>query len=368
MGLDSSLLLNEGRLNRGEEWDFPGSGWTFLWLISGDAYLMGDTPSQALSTGMVAIHGGNCLLRLRASQLGSLAFRWFRLDPTTLFGVFTLLERRRIDHPDQINPSLPWVLNRDNPAAERFSKTHISHDTGSLEQRARLLELVSTVLSPPAYKSSIPVGSPRDAGDRLEELLHQLTDAQLMSMPVEELARRCHCETRRLLLIYRERFGGSLPGQQREWLKVKACSMLAQADSDIASVAKACGYDGADAFRAWFRRQFGMAPTQWQQQQASQRSSTGSTMVGCASSSAKLNHLSLGMSRDEVVKTLGRPHAISAQGDVEFLTYNLLNKGVGDMKEFVVRIQKGSVESFGERSNFGSSLFGTNAPAGATAK
>jgi hypothetical protein len=91
-------------------------------------------------------------------------------------------------------------------------------------------------------------------------------------------------------------------------------------------------------------------------------------MVGCASSSAKLNHLSLGMSRDEVVKTLGRPDGVSAQGDVEFLTYNLLNKGVGDMKEFVVRIQKGSVESFGERSNFGSSLFGTNAPAGATAK
>jgi len=83
---------------------------------------------------------------------------------------------------------------------------------------------------------------------------------------------------------------------------------------------------------------------------------------------AKLNHLSLGMSRDEVVKTLGRPHGVSAQGDVEFLTYNLLNKGVGDIKEFVVRIQKGSVESFGERSNFGSSLFGTNAPAGATAK
>lgn len=91
-------------------------------------------------------------------------------------------------------------------------------------------------------------------------------------------------------------------------------------------------------------------------------------ITGCASSSARLNQLSLGMSREEVVKTLGRPHAVSAQGDVEFLTYNLINKGVGDMKEFVVRLQKGSVESFGERVNFGSSLFGTNAPAGATAK
>jgi AraC-like DNA-binding protein len=283
MGLDSSLLLHEGRLNPGEEWEFPGSGWTFLWLVSGDGYLMGGTPSRSLSGGMVAVHGGTCLLRLRASQLGNLTFRWFRLDPTTLFGVFTLLERRRIDHPGQIDPALPWILDRKDPSSERFANTQLSSDIGSLEQRARLLELVSAVLSPPAYKSSIPVGSPRDASDRLEELLHQLTDAELMSMPVDELARRCHCETRRLLLIYRERFGGSLPGQQREWLKVKACSMLAQPDSDITSVAKACGYDGADAFRAWFRRQFGMAPTQWQQQrhrqQASPHSSFGSTTI-----------------------------------------------------------------------------------------
>lgn len=283
MGLDSSLLLHEGRLNPGEEWELPGSGWTFLWPVSGDGYLMGGTPSRSLSAGMVAVHGGTCLLRLRASQLGSLSFRWFRLDPSTLFGVFTLLERRRIDHPGQIDPALPWVLDRKDPTSERFANTQLSSDIASLEQRARLLELVSSVLSPPAYKSSVPVGSPRDASDRLEELLHQLTDAELMSMPVDELARRCHCETRRLLLIYRERFGGSLPGQQREWLKVKACSMLAQADSDITSVAKACGYDGADAFRAWFRRQFGMAPTQWQQQwhrqQASQHSSFGFTTI-----------------------------------------------------------------------------------------
>lgn len=283
MGLNSSLLLHEGRLNPGEEWEFPDSGWTFLWLVSGDSYLMGGTPSRSLSAGMVAVHGGTCSLRLRASQLGNLSFRWFRLDPSTLFGVFTLLERRRIDHPEQMDPTLPWVLDRKDPATERFANTQLSSDIGSLEQRARLLELVSSVLSPPAYKSSIPVGSPRNASDRLEELLHQLTDAELMSLPVDELARRCHCETRRLLLIYRERFGGSLPGQQREWLKVKACAMLAQADSDIASVAKACGYEGVDAFRAWFRRQFGMAPTQWQQQwrrqQASQHSSFGSTTI-----------------------------------------------------------------------------------------
>lgn len=89
----------------------------------------------------------------------------------------------------------------------------------------------------------------------------------------------------------------------------------------------------------------------------------GLVVVGCASSSSRLNKVSLGMSRDEVVKTLGKPHAVAAQGDSEFLTYNLLNKGVGDMKEFVIRLDKGAVESFGDRASFGTSLFATNSPA-----
>jgi len=279
MALDASLWLHESRLNTGEEWEFPASDWTFLWLISGEGYVMGCAPTRAVSSGVVVVHGGTCALRLRASQLGNLKFRWFRLDPSSLFGVFTLFERRRIDHPKQLDPALPWILSKESPAAQRFAKTPDHGNSGSLEQRARLLELVSAVLSPPPYKSSTPIGSPRDAGDRLEELLHQLTDAELMSLPVEELARRCHCETRRLLLIYRERFGGSLPGQQREWLKIKACSMLSQPHADIASVAKACGYEGADAFRAWFRRQFGMAPTQWQQERASTLSGQGEATI-----------------------------------------------------------------------------------------
>jgi AraC-like DNA-binding protein len=265
---DSTLLLHDERLAMGEEWEFPGSWWSFLWILSGDGYLMGCNPAQPLSAGMVAVHGGTCALRLRASRLGPVAFRWFRLDPASLFGVFTLLERRRIDHPDEVRPRLPWVLAQDHPSIPRFFDPSLNGESCSLGQRARLLELVSSVLSPPPFKSATPVGSPRDAGDRLEELLHQLTDAELMAMPVEELARRCRCEPRRLLLIYRERYGGSLPGQQREWLKVKACSMLSQQDADIASVARSCGYPSADAFRAWFRRQFGMAPSQWQQRRS----------------------------------------------------------------------------------------------------
>lgn len=161
---DSPLLLQEMHLKRGEEWAFPGSGWTFLWLQSGEGYLMGCTPPRALSNGMLSVHGATCPLRLRASQLGDLIFRWFRLDPSNLFGVFTLFERRRIDHPDQVDPPLPWVLAGDHPATQRFQDDSLTDDTCSLRQRARLLELVSAVLSPPPFRSSTPVGSPGTPG------------------------------------------------------------------------------------------------------------------------------------------------------------------------------------------------------------
>ena len=260
----SPLLLHEERLNAGEEWELPGPGWVFLWLLSGEGYLMRCSPTRIVSNGMLVIHAGGLALTLRASQLAPIRFRWFRLDPTALFGVFTFFERRRIDHPEQVDPPLPWVLDRDHPTALHFAGTSPNPEASCLGQRARLLELISAALSPPPFRSTTPVGSPRDAGDRLDELLSQLTDAELMTLPVEELARRCRCETKRLLLVFRERYGGSLPGQQREWLKVKACFLLSQPEADITSVAMACGYPGADAFRAWFRRQFGMAPTEWQ--------------------------------------------------------------------------------------------------------
>lgn len=86
-------------------------------------------------------------------------------------------------------------------------------------------------------------------------------------------------------------------------------------------------------------------------------------IAGCATSSGRLNRIAPGMTRDEVVSVLGKPHGVAAQGDVEYLSYNLLNKGVGDMKEFAVKIVGGRVQSFGQRSDFGPSLLVTNEPA-----
>lgn len=259
----SQLLLQPLRLTPGAEWPLPATGWTFARIRSGEGYLLGRNSATECTPGCVAVSGGGQPVELRASQLGPVELDWFRLDPASLFGVLTLFERRRVDHPADMSPVLPWVLPPGSPASVRFAEAVTAGATRPLEQRGRLLEVVAAALSPEPFRSTTPEGYQRDAGDRLEELLHQLTDAELLALSADQLAEMCRCEKRRLLLLFRERFGGSLPGQQGEWMRLKACSLLAQPGASITSVARACGYEEPDAFRAWFRRQFGKAPAKW---------------------------------------------------------------------------------------------------------
>ncbi|HYE30137.1 MAG TPA: outer membrane protein assembly factor BamE [Methylomirabilota bacterium] len=81
-------------------------------------------------------------------------------------------------------------------------------------------------------------------------------------------------------------------------------------------------------------------------------------LAGCASRSTKMNKLVLGMPREDVVRIMGKPHAVSAQGHVEYLTYNLVNRGGGDMQPYTVRLINDRVEAFGEKSDFSTAKFG----------
>src|ERR1035437_2682023 len=46
-----------------------------------------------------------------------------------------------------------------------------------------------------------------------------------------------------------------------------------------------------------------------------------SAISGCTGTTAKLNHVRLGMTRTEVIQAIGSPDSISAKGDIEYLGY-----------------------------------------------
>jgi Short C-terminal domain/SmpA / OmlA family len=73
----------------------------------------------------------------------------------------------------------------------------------------------------------------------------------------------------------------------------------------------------------------------------------GVLLAGCESS-AKLNNIKIGMTKDEVQSVLGTPDSTSAQANVEYMTYYLdAESGYGRDQPYMIRLVNGKVESFG---------------------
>lgn len=81
------------------------------------------------------------------------------------------------------------------------------------------------------------------------------------------------------------------------------------------------------------------------------------TLTGCASPKPDFNRLSVGMTKAQVIATLGQPKSTRATEDVEYLMYDLggwrLMDGIHEDVHFV-RIKGGVVDSFGKVGDFGS--------------
>lgn len=84
-------------------------------------------------------------------------------------------------------------------------------------------------------------------------------------------------------------------------------------------------------------------------------------LSGCATAH-KINRVSVGMTKEDVVQALGEPASISAKDKVEYLNYQLSETGTqayyGMTTPYFVRIVDGRVDAFGRKGDFDS----TNTP------
>ncbi|MEJ2477685.1 MAG: outer membrane protein assembly factor BamE, partial [Desulfobacterales bacterium] len=65
----------------------------------------------------------------------------------------------------------------------------------------------------------------------------------------------------------------------------------------------------------------------------------------------RMNNLKLGMTKQEVVQTVGSPDITSASGKVEYLKYRS-NSGLFYPDEYYVRLLNGKVDAFGQQGDF----------------
>lgn len=83
----------------------------------------------------------------------------------------------------------------------------------------------------------------------------------------------------------------------------------------------------------------------------------GLALAGCATS-GKINAVNIGMTKDEVIKVMGKPVSISAKGGTEYLNYKLSETDDdafrGWTSPYYVRIINGKVDSYGRTGDFDS--------------
>jgi hypothetical protein len=71
-------------------------------------------------------------------------------------------------------------------------------------------------------------------------------------------------------------------------------------------------------------------------------------LVGGCATSDQLNNIRIGMTKDQVIAILGKSDSMSAQANVEYLTYFLDAPNLnGREQPYMVRLVDGKVESFG---------------------
>ena len=80
-------------------------------------------------------------------------------------------------------------------------------------------------------------------------------------------------------------------------------------------------------------------------------------LVGCTVSTDVMTELSMGMSKSEVIKLMGKPDSVSASSGVEYLTYTLRTETsftrntFGYQGQYYVRLVNGRVDSYGKVSD-----------------
>jgi len=276
MTAERHLTLQELTLRPSGEWSPPGQGWTAAHVLEGSGYWLLAGAARELNPGDGFVVATGCPAVVRASQLGPLKLQFFMVLPQYLNGLLTVGEGHQLE-AGQIKNSGVVLFGALEPLGQKFK--HLAqlptHDTLAL--RCVLLQLWSG-----AVTGLMQTSSSNQSGNKLRERFHDyighMSEAELASRALPELAREMHCSERHFSRLFREEFGEPLRSRQIELRLQRARRLLVDSEDKIIHIAYESGYRHLGLFNAMFKKRFGVTPSEWRQQNgkgtASDRRST----------------------------------------------------------------------------------------------
>ena len=265
MTLERHLTLQELTLRPSGEWSARGQGWFVAHVTEGSGYWLQGGQARELDLGDGFVVTGGSAAVIRASQLGQLRLQFFTVLPQYLNGLLTVGEGRQLEAITVQAGTQTVVFKAAEPLGQRFK--HISQlpPVDSLALRCALLQLWSAAVA--GLLQNCPTGTGvNKLRERFREYISHMSEAELASRGLTDLAREMHCSERHFSRLFREEFGEPLRSRQIELRLQRAHRLLLDSNDKIIHIAYESGYRHLGLFNAMFKKRFGVTPSQWRQQ------------------------------------------------------------------------------------------------------
>lgn len=258
------LSVREQCVPAGEEHALNFPIWLMIQINEGSGYWLRSDRTIPLEPGTVLTLPPNSPGTIRASQIGTLSFRHYSIDPLRLTGLITAVEQvffksiaAQKDFPVRVLPA------RHPLAGALREVASDGKGTGSLT-RLRLTEVFLKQFEGDLNDSDETLLAPSpDAKQRLLTYLKTTPSADLLNVKFSDLVQLTGCTPRHFSRIFRDLVGMSFRDKHSELRLSRACELLATTDFKILDVALESGYQSLSLFNLMFVRRFGTSPGKW---------------------------------------------------------------------------------------------------------
>jgi AraC-like DNA-binding protein len=216
MTIKHSLVLDERTLRPSGEWAPDERGWQMVRIAEGIGYWLHRNAARELNAGdcfAVAFKG---IGSLRVSQMGPLRLQYYAVDPRATADILTVAEGQRLD-ASAIDPMASLLIYpAAHPLAQDFARVVDQSKDNGLLQRCRLLQLWADAIAGLLAAAAPEQAHPAELRAKLRHLIGQITETELTTCSLADLAQRLGCSERHFRRLFREEFGVAFRKRQME--------------------------------------------------------------------------------------------------------------------------------------------------------
>jgi AraC-like DNA-binding protein len=259
------LTVREATLSARMEWPSRFSNWSMIQVKAGTGYWMHARQNLQLEPGTVLMLPPDSDGSIRASQMGSLSFSFFSVDPMRLMGLMTLAEQTFFRTAASREEFVARILPPQHALSVRLQELFADRKQSRSLLRLQLLQAFIEIFGDELNNKAAGPEAGADAKQRLSEFLRTTQTSEMINLSFSELVHVSRCTPRHLSRIFREVVGMSFRDKRAELRLAQACDLLAATELKIVDVALESGFQSLSLFNLMFARRFGMSPGRWRQ-------------------------------------------------------------------------------------------------------